>query len=78
MAECEHTLCVSDLAANEALDYMLSWAGLPMEITGMAYSPAVGLRARVEGPRKAVQSQVDSLKRALHGRNRALGRRCLA
>ena len=62
-AKCEHTLCVSDMTPNEALEYMLSWAGLPLEITGMAYSPAAGLRVRVEGPGRAVQLQVDRLKR---------------
>ncbi len=67
IAECEHTLCVSDLTPNEALDYMLSWAGLPLEITAMAYSPTAGLRARLEGPGKAVHSQVDSLKRLCSG-----------
>lgn len=65
--ECEQTLCVPDLAPDAALEFMLSWAGLPLELTGLAYSPEAGLCARVEGPERAVQSQMDCLKRLCSG-----------
>lgn len=58
----ESTLRMPDLNPAEALEVALSWAGLPMEITGLAFAPEVGLMARIEGPKRAVTTQVDSLK----------------